>query len=177
MRWLLSTLYNILAFISKPGSFWIVLGVAIGLAYEYPQEVYRLSMETLHWPVHRISQEDLNGKLVVGLIAAAVGYMLTSKALSVVLGTFPPIMRPLRPQHRLRPRQRIIRPVKVTLAVPKLPRSRWKFGIEHYQSPLHEKPKARPTLPPAPSMTLPEPEQLSYEPHDDAMVLAEEKTS
>jgi hypothetical protein len=62
--------------------------------------------------------------LVFVLIAAAFVYAVASCVLELVLGAFPPMVRPLRPMRALRVRNRKIRPVAVRLAVPKLPRRR-----------------------------------------------------
>jgi hypothetical protein len=58
--------------------------------------------------------------LLFALVAAAFVYAVASRLLALVLGAFPPVVRPLRPLRRLRASKRAIRPVVVRVAVPKL---------------------------------------------------------
>ena len=60
--------------------------------------------------------------LGIGFVLAACGYVILSRMLSGVLGTFPPITRPLRPIRRLSAHRRPIRPVVVRQVVPRLRR-------------------------------------------------------
>ena len=60
--------------------------------------------------------------LVVALGVASCVYAALSRILATVLGTFPPITRPLRPLRRLTVKNRAVKSVAVRVVVPKLPR-------------------------------------------------------
>ena len=138
LRWLiylvrrvLSLLYGILEFISKPGSRIVVPVAAVILSL--------LSRPHLHhWlipyalavdPRHRPEPLLLDFGVALGLTAVICAYLLLSRALGVVLGVFPPLTRPLPPLRRLKVKTRPVRPVIVSVKVPKLPRRRWKLRL------------------------------------------------
>ena len=60
--------------------------------------------------------------LALVFVLAACVYVALSRLLVLLLGAFPPVVRPLRPLRRPTLRLRSIRPVVVRLAVPRLPR-------------------------------------------------------
>jgi hypothetical protein len=87
-----------------------------------------LKLLLLPYPLEQMPDPvTLDVVLVVLLLLALVLYQPFSHMLWVVLGTFPQLSWPLRPFLRLRPEARPIAPVPVRLAVPKLPRRRWKL--------------------------------------------------
>lgn len=56
----------------------------------------------------------------LGLVLATCVYLALSRLLTLLLGAFPPVARPLRPLRRLRSKSRCVRPVAVRIAVPRL---------------------------------------------------------
>jgi hypothetical protein len=71
--------------------------------------------------------------LAAMFVVAVCAYVAFSLILSLVLGIFPPIVRPLKPLRRLTAQNRPIRPVVVRIAVPKLPRPRPPRRVETLQ--------------------------------------------
>jgi hypothetical protein len=60
--------------------------------------------------------------LALVFVLAACVYVALSRLLVLLLGAFPPAVRPLRPLRTLRVKNRTVRPVVVRMAVPNLPR-------------------------------------------------------
>ena len=124
--WVLSVAYSVVQFVSKPGSRLIVPTVtAVALFYRH-EALYPLVQDFLSAIDFQVAPEPwlLDSVLGIGFVLAACGYVLLSHVLAVVLGTFPPITRPLAPMRRLRVTRRPIRPVVVRQVVPRL-RRRW----------------------------------------------------
>jgi hypothetical protein len=136
LRWLiylvrrvLSVLYGLLAFVGKPGSRIIVPVVAVALAYLMRPYVHAvLTPYALEFdPTERPDPLLLDGIAVAAIVIGACAYVLLSRAVGLVLGAFPPLTRPLPPLRRIRLKARPVKPVVVSLKVPKLPRRRWKL--------------------------------------------------
>ena len=117
-------LYGLVQFFSKPGSRLIVpVGVA-GILYllrdivQPNAEAYARDLS----PTLTANPWVFYGLLGIVFAVATCGYVILSRILAVVLGTFPPIVRPLPPIRRLRVATRHIRPAVVRQVVPKLRR-------------------------------------------------------
>lgn len=173
VRWLAAALFGLATFISKPGSRIMCPVAAAVIAYEYPWQVHSFAAGVLGLHFRHLTRDDMQTQLIVALVAATIGYIILSKILVVVLGTFM-ITRPLRPLRRLRSNARPIKPVRVTMAVPRLPRRRWRLRIERVV-PADIQMPATPQVMPAPPAT-PASKQLTYEPVSD-FVFSEDKTS
>jgi hypothetical protein len=131
LRRVLSVVYGLLEFISKPGSRIIAPIAAVILAYECRPTLHHfLAPFMLAFdPMHRPEPLLLDAVAALGLTLAICAYVLLSRALGVVLGVFPPLGHPLPPLRRLRPKARSLRPVIVSISVPKLPRRRWRHRL------------------------------------------------
>lgn len=141
LRRILSFGYGILQFVSKPGSRYIVpIGIAVLLYQARPGlHAYfagfiagmRGEPDVVSW-AQRTATRAYYGyevepwildTIVFALFVIACGlYVLLSRALTVLLGAFPKMTRPLRPLRRLEPTAQNIRSAVVKIAVPKLPR-------------------------------------------------------
>lgn len=126
IRLVLSVVYGLLVFISKPGSPPIVLSVAAVVLFLLREGLYPQAQGLLRAIDYRSVPEPwlLDGLLGIAFIPAACAYVILSRMLAVVLGTFPPIIRPLPPMRRLNVSRRSMKPVVVRLVVPRL-RRRW----------------------------------------------------
>lgn len=127
VRLVFSLTYGLIAFVSKPGSRVIVPSLAAVALFLWREPLYPFALAALQAADLPLEPEPwlLDGLLGVGFILAACGYVLLSRLLAVVLGTFPPVTRPLPPLRRLSAHRRPIRPVIVRQAVPRL--RRWRF--------------------------------------------------
>ena len=141
LRRILSFGYGILQFVSKPGSRYIVpIGIAALLYQARPWlHAYftgfiagmRGEPDVVSWAQRTASRAYYGYEvdpwildtIVFALFVIACGlYVLLSRALTVLLGAFPKMTRPLRPLRRLEPTAQNIRSAVVKIAVPKLPR-------------------------------------------------------
>ena len=123
-RLLLHFLYGVLHFFGKPGSRILVpLAAAVAAFYgrawlhQFIEEAYRL------FDPLPLDPWMCDAAIVAALIAFAFLYWLASRALEVVLGTFPMMTQPLPPMRPVRAakRKEIGRAV-VRVVVPTLPR-------------------------------------------------------
>jgi hypothetical protein len=143
IRLALSYGYGILQFIAKPGSRYLVPGAIAVLGYlnlSWLQGIVADAFESYEngsTPqvvslVERHVQRAYYGyttepwkldlALIILFLLACFAYVLLSRALTVVLGAFPQVARPLRPLRRLQPTNQKITSAVVQLAVPKLRR-------------------------------------------------------
>jgi hypothetical protein len=125
-RRVLHSLYGLLLFFGKPGSRILVpLGTAALMAYQVEPLRY-VMFETIRTTGYGPPEPGLVMVALVVLWLLFTGvYYLASRALGVVLGTFPLMARPLPPQRPIRAakRKEIGRAV-VRVVVPSLPRRR-----------------------------------------------------
>jgi hypothetical protein len=131
VRRVLAVVYGLLEFLSKPGSRLIVPVAAIGLAYSFRPQLHRVLFPYV-LALDGWQQPDpllLDAVALLGITIALCVYVLLSRALALVLGAFPPMGKPLPPLRRLKVKQRPLRPVIVSIRVPKLPRRRWKLRL------------------------------------------------
>ena len=126
IRLLFAWAYSLLQFVSKPGSRLIVPVVAAPILFVMREELYPQVDAFLRAIDFQTTPDALlfDALLAIGFTLAACGYVILSRLLAIVLGTFPPITRPLPPVRRLSVGQRAIRPVVVRQVVPRL-RRRW----------------------------------------------------
>lgn len=126
IRLLLSWAYGVLQFISKPGSRLIVPVITAPILFVTREQLYPQVEAFLREIDFQTTPDPLlfDALLAVGFTLAACGYVILSRLLAIVLGTFPPITRPLPPVRRLYVGRRAIRPVVVRQVVPPL-RRRW----------------------------------------------------
>jgi hypothetical protein len=124
IRLVFSLAYGVLQFISKPGSRPIVILGTGTVLFLLREQAHPLAYEVLRSADPQLPGDPwvLDSMLGIAFLLAACGYVVLSRMLSVVLGTFPPIIRPLRPVRRLSARRRPIRPVVVRQVVPRLRR-------------------------------------------------------
>ena len=143
VRLILSWGYGVVQFFGKPGSRIIVpAGIVIAgylnlgrlqnltadLLYNYQNRdlpgivaaAQRQFQEVYYG--HAIDPWVLDAVLVFVFVLTTCAYVIASRALSLVLGAFPKVTRPLRPMRRLRATNQKITSAVVTIAVPKLPR-------------------------------------------------------
>lgn len=124
LRLVLFAAYGVLQFIGKPGSRYIVtVGIAV-LAY--------MGREYLRWVSYHFLRGFLEGKtpdplmvdalVVLAVVLAACAYIILSRVLALILGTFPKVTRPLIPLRRLKATNTVITPAVVRIAVPPLRR-------------------------------------------------------
>lgn len=134
LRLVLFFCYHVLIAISKPGSVLLGFAILVGLFWWQRERIPYTSF--YHWWVNDIVQYYTPHYPVdqpywyMGLFVAVVTfchYILVGgkfKLLASILGVFPQIRRPLPPAMPLRIKEQKIIPASVTLAVPKLKRSR-----------------------------------------------------
>jgi len=126
-RYALYAVYSCIQFVSKPGTR-VLFPVAL-LAVSFWQ---RDQIETFFkgFAQGLFGSQDSGpifavvlGSVVIAIVGFA--YVLVSKTVAVVLGTFPPITRPLKPLKDLRAAKPApVSPVAVRVVVPPLPRRR-----------------------------------------------------
>lgn len=126
IRLVLSFAYGVLQFISKPGSRLIVPVVTAPILFVTREALYPRVEDFLRGIEFQTTPDPLlfDALLGIGFTLAACLYVVLSRVLAIVLGTFPPIIRPLQPVRRLYVGRRAIRPVVVRQVVPPL-RRRW----------------------------------------------------
>jgi hypothetical protein len=180
-------LYHVLLALSKPGSVMIHAALLIGLCWWQYERIpstfiYRwwvddiLQYYTPHYPVDQ-------PYWYMGLFVAVFTfchYILVGgkfKLLGSILGVFPQIRRPLPPAMPLRIKEHKILPAAVSLAVPKLKRSRRSRRAPdftaHLSEPLQKllEPPAKPLEhqeAPKPQRMPPEPPKTAQEPTPQA---------
>jgi hypothetical protein len=107
--------------------------VALAIAYAYQEEIaaaFAANMPELARQVPHLHLTRLDAMLALGLLLATCVYVTLSRLLVLLIGAFPPIVRPLRPLRRLRVKNRIVKPVAVRVVVPKLPKRRTTRSVE-----------------------------------------------
>lgn len=112
-RLLLSLVYGVLRFISKPGSRKIMPVLVGGFLF-------------LVWMVVRgqVSDPILAAVMLFAIfLIFTIAYVIVSRVLALVLGTLPVVTKPLAPMRRLRPKQQVISSAVVKIVVPPLTRS------------------------------------------------------
>lgn len=125
-RRVLHSLYGLLLFFGKPGSRILVPLATAALAIYEREPLHGLVQEVWHlYDVKRLDPWMCDVPLVALWLVFTGLYYLASRALGVVLGTFPLMARPLPPQRPIRAakRKEIGRAV-VRVVVPSLPRRR-----------------------------------------------------
>jgi hypothetical protein len=124
IRWVLALAYGLVTFFSKPGSRFILPVLAAAVTYAFlPMLHAKLHPVLLPYNIgDPLESWVADGILALGLVVATAAYVIASRILAVVLGAFPPIIRPLPPMRRLRVKARVIVPAVVRLVVPPLPR-------------------------------------------------------
>jgi hypothetical protein len=124
IRLALYYVYGLLRFFSKPGSRILVplaLIVAALLTRPALHIVITYQLRTFD-PGFEPESWLLDTLLALSVLVVIVAYRLGSRILAIMLGAFPPPLRPLPPMRRLEPTDTKITPAVVRVAVPPLPR-------------------------------------------------------
>jgi hypothetical protein len=107
--------------------FTFLAAIALAGAYAYREELdvaLAANMPELGLQLRHMHMTAADAVLAFGLLLATCVYVTLSRLLVLLLGAFPPIVRPLRPMRALRVKNRRIRSVAVRIVVPKLPKRR-----------------------------------------------------
>jgi hypothetical protein len=113
---------SVLRFLGRLG---LLLAVALAGAYYYQLPIYSkitgyLSAMDLPNPMNVSAPTLPDALLVFGFVLATCAYLALSRLLTLLIGVFPPFVRPLPPMRALQVRNRGVRSVVVRMAVPKL---------------------------------------------------------
>ena len=122
----LYNLYALLRFFSKPGSRVLMPVVALAVALLMEREWLHSQLDA--WiSAHDPRPPDalfMDVLIVIIWTVCAALYQVLSRSLAVLLGAFPPLVRPLPPQRRLKTTKKAHKPVVVREVVPPLPKPR-----------------------------------------------------
>jgi len=102
----------------------VLVALLVAGAYLYRAELAAALVQyapELEWQLKPLQATVADAIAVLALLLATCVYVTLSRLLVLLLGAFPPVVRPLRPLRALRVRNRRIRPVVVRMAVPRLP--------------------------------------------------------